>query len=202
MARRRLKASVNRAWVYTYANVEFEYNLANMATEGVLIGFEDIESDEPMLTRETSEYYFERLLIWWQPYFVRPSLLTGSAPMSMHRLGVLNDSVDMGISEAPQAAAENFDRILQEQVIWNVPYSGLTYDGGAVSVSTEATADFQGFPMKPPNYCWDLSSKFSLREDTSLVWQISTSPDFGAADESHSFGADIVVKALLRRRQR
>lgn len=198
MARRKVRARAERCWAYVTGNVELVYNLGNMSTEGIMIGFEDIETDEPILTRESSEFYFERLIVWWRPYMLRNSLMLIPEPMSTHRIGVLNDSVDMLLGEAPNASADNFDRIFQEDVVFNVSVRPLSWDGGAVSVSTEATADFQGYPQPLKEYKWDLSTKFRLREDTSLVWQIASGPDFGAG-EGHTFGCDYVLKALLRR---
>jgi len=200
MARRRVRASAQRAWTYGATNVEFTVDFAaNMSTEGIMIAFEDIESDEPLVSRETSEFYFERLLIWARPYGFSTNLGAFPYQASLHRLGVLNDSIDMGLGEAPDAAANNFDRILQEQVHWGSFEQALTFDGAALAVSTEATGDSRGIPVRPIEWFWDLSSKFSLREDTSLVWQISSGPEF-PANTGAVFGCDLIWKALLRKR--
>jgi len=199
MARR--KVTVNRGWAYGVRNFELNFDpVTNPEGSFPILQYQDIQNSDDLVSRETSEWYFERLIIWWRPYFLRGSLLANVNPMVQHRLGVLNDGMDFGVAEAPEMGANLFDRILQEKTIWDTTYAQFSYDGGAVSVSTEATADFTGFPQKPPDYVWDLSSKFSLREDTSLVWQIGSSSDMGGSAD-HSFGVDLAFKFLLRKRR-
>lgn len=200
MARRRVKATPNRAWAYGAGNLSLEWDVANPETVHPVIQFADIESDEPLLARETSDYYFERFILWWKPFLTRTSILGSVEPALQVRLGVLNDGVDLGVAEGPEMGASLFDRILQEETWWAFLRGYYTLDGGAISVSTEATADSNIVIESPPARLWDLSSKFSLREDTSLVLQIGSSVDMGASD-LHIFYIDYVYKALLRRRK-
>jgi len=197
----RQSVSPERAWHFGQGFQSFQWTVAQQTDIAVLLGFDDIEGNTGnALTRERSEWYFERIIVWHYVGWAPSSGLNNSRKRwTFARLGQLDDTQDMELTQiAPSMGADLFGRIYQEE--WALAYRGvnMTLDGGAISVSTEATATEFGTIWNGAVSKWDINVKSRIQEGASIVLQYGGSEEvFAEVDDT--FRIEWAWKALFRR---
>lgn len=202
MARRRLTQT---GWLYGQGAISLDsWAIDRQSETQAIVPFDDIEGEVGVLiTREKSEWYFDRIIMWLWPFWAPP----GPADLKHEgqvfiRLGQLDDDFDLtSINVGPGFHADAYGRIYQEEWICYGRPADFAFDGAELVSGPSEGADFIGSPgWLSPTIKWDLSVKTRIREGASICLQVGGSEDlFASAGETYS--CQYAFKALLRRRQ-
>lgn len=201
MARRRLKPG-QTAWFYTNGSITLDPGVGSQETAfQSIVNFGDVEDNDVLLVREKSEYYLERLIIWFRLDFDSPGNLLGEGQLTNIRVGQVNFEQFELMTEAnnysdPDWGANDFIRIYQEDWFPMPHHRPYVFDGGAVSVSTEATADERAYVSVAPMYKWDLSVKTRMYEAHSIILQLAT---LNTGNNADFYSVVWMSKSLWRR---
>lgn len=205
MARRRV--SPQRAWLADDRSDSFTVSLSGtpvVTTYLELIDFNDLESNESLVARERSEYYFERLIVWFEmPENLPNSASTPNLPMAMAIF--TGDEAQFGadpsdlksVSVLSASVLNEMSRCLQQDVFEQFNAQTLFYDNTLIHVdsSGEPNLSAAGYPIPRTIMKYDLNAKFRLAESDSLWFGLSAEAPF--AGDEYSFR--VWYKALLRR---
>lgn len=192
-------------WYYAQGDVNLaSWSITAQSETQPVIAFDDIEGEVgTAITRERSEWYFDRIVMWLWPYWA-PNAATDLTHerVGFVRLGQLDDDFDLtSINVSPSMHADAYGRIYQEEwFIYGRP-ADFAFNGAELVSGPNEAADFIGSPgWLGPQYKWDLSVKTRIQEGASLVLQVGGS-DEAFASTGDTFGCTYALKALLRRKQ-
>lgn len=166
-----------------------------------LASFSQLTDDNNTVSRETADYYFQRVVLWMTPVYI-PALGNNLGCFYGIRLGVI-DTADAEAMEAEGILDSNtidaYVRILQEDYIRLWPERGFVFEGGSLVAEPSEAADGNGFPVPQPVIKWDIAARFGVREDQTVVLQHG--PLAAWAEEGDQFELNVVCKALLAERR-
>lgn len=197
---------VNSGWMFGGGVLSHQDELEPLVVNTIetLVDGVDIRTGIPDgLALERAGYFFERLIIWGRVVLVTGATLTEDTSTAHLRLGTLSTDAEpdeIGLELFSAENAENWGRILQDEVL--TCYRSPTYDkeGSALVVSDTPTATSRQAYWQykwPSTFLFDVRQRFSLqREEDKLVMAFGgTTANFNA---TRVIGGEYHWKALVK----
>lgn len=172
---------VDRAWSLTRGSEAFTVQsngTTNVAEIVQVVGFSDIHGDEQTLQEEKSEWYLERVLLWYRlSYFSADGGLDKSDTPMFFRLGTGQISNLGGPPTYLQISTEadgwdeytQWARVLHDDIWWVWQSRQQFYNNNSLLVDTGVTANARGFHSIQVPKMADLTPRCRLFEDVDLL---------------------------------